>query len=170
MLGLSAAWLGEKAEYDRVRSAWLRQAGLDQRNGTVLHHAAIFFETREPDLAVELLQRAIRLEPEVPYHLEGLGLLYGRAVLWPTDPSFVARARTALLSSDSWLVVAGALSAFSSKPEPSDFWHPLLTKLTKLTGNQDLSEVLWRLPSRSARYNLSPCGAIALVRCVESRR
>src|SRR5262249_42260337 len=50
----------ERHEADRVRAAWLRQAGPDQRSGAELHNAATYFEQRDPDFAVELMERAIR--------------------------------------------------------------------------------------------------------------
>ncbi len=101
--------LSNSSAGDQVREAWSKQSGPDQRSGTVLHNAAVFFESSEPDHAVALLERAIRLEPDVLFHVEELGAVYGRSQLSSRNPLFAKRARSTLLSSTDPLIVAGAL-------------------------------------------------------------
>src|SRR5262249_52630148 len=109
----------ERHEADRVRAAWLRQAGPDQRSGAALHNAATYFEQRDPDFAVELMERAIRLEHGAPFHVEGIGALYARSQFGSGRNSpFAIRAKSILLSSTDWRVVAGALNEI----EPLAHW------------------------------------------------
>jgi hypothetical protein len=82
ILNLSTPGFGDEAgTEDFVRAAWLRQIRSDQKSGIVLHHAAVFFERQNPDFAAELMHRAIRLEPNVPFYVEALGALYARSQL-----------------------------------------------------------------------------------------
>jgi hypothetical protein len=149
----------EEAKYDRIRSAWLDQVGPDQRNGMVLHHAAVFLAEREPDLAVALLERAILLEPDVPFHVERLGMLYGDAQLSrhlssmePTRrEDFARRAREALLSSGNRVLLEGALSVFGMGV--TDFTQLLRERLKGFPGGMDWND----LPSRSAGYWHTQC-------------
>jgi hypothetical protein len=166
LLNLSPPYDGdEPGAYDNVKAAWLQQVGPDQRSGTVLHHAAVFFESHEPEFAQALLERAIRLEPDVLLHIEGLGILYGRAQ-FGSDPSFATRAKTALLSSADWVVVAGALNAIRpfNKGTNGDLERLLLARLRKLVGNRTPMDVLNDLPSRSAQYHDSQCDPMPLLR------
>ncbi len=166
MLNLSPPGYGdEKGAFDRVRPAWLQQVGPEQRSGTVLHHAAVFFEWSDPDFAEALLKRAIDLEPNVPFHVEGLGILYGRAQHPGSNPAFAARAKSILLSSTDWLIVAGAVNAmrdFSKGDEA--LGRLLLARLGELPGNR-----ISGLPSLSDRYRRSQCEPVPLLRrCVDS--
>jgi hypothetical protein len=158
------------AEYDLIKAAWLRQVHLNQRSGSVLHNAAVFFESREPDEALALLKRAIQIEPDVPFHVEGLGALYGRSQVWPKHPSFAMRAKATLLSSTDPLVVAGALAAiapFALGMDP-ELGKLLLARLRELDSNRNPMDVLNDLPSRSARYTNYQCQPIPLLRkCVD---
>ncbi len=86
------------AQYNQIRAAWLQHVAPDQRSGSVLHNAAVFFASREPDYAVALLERAIHLEPDVAFHVEGLGMLFGRAQFRSVSPSFAILAKSIILS------------------------------------------------------------------------
>jgi hypothetical protein len=158
-----------QAERDQIREAWSKQAGLHQRSGTVLHNAAVFFESDEPDYAVALLERAIGLEPEVAFHVEALGAVYGRAQLSPRNPSFAERARSTLLSSADPLIVAGALLEMEdSSKGTGDFGRELSAKLSELAGNRTAMDILRDLPSRSTRYSRYQCEPVRLQRrCVD---
>jgi hypothetical protein len=163
MLNLSG-YPGEQR--DRIRAAWLQHVGPDQRSGTVVDHAALFFEQSEPDFAEILLERAIRLEPDVPFHVERLGMLYGRSQFRPSSNlAFAMRAKSTLLSSTDSLIVAGALNAIRSFSKGDDDLGTLLrTRLRELGGDQTPS-----LPSLSDRYRRSQCDPIPLLRrCIDA--
>lgn len=166
MLNLSSpGYRVERDTYQRIRAAWLKQVGPDQQNGTVLHNAAAFFERNEPDFAVALLERAIRLEPAVPFHVEGLGAVYGHSQFGTRAPSFAARAKSTLLSSTDWLIVAGALNAVSAYGKGiNDFGKLLLARLADLTGSRNPIDLLKALPSQSAQYCHSQCNPVPLLR------
>jgi hypothetical protein len=167
MLNLSGRAFGdEHYDYEHVKAAWLRKVGPSQQNGTVLHHAAVFLESREPDLAVELLERAIRLEPDTPFHAEGLGNVYALSLHRLPNSPFSARARSVLLLSDNWFVVAGALNASRPFAKGSgDFARLLEAKLNKMSSTRDMND----LPSHSDRYR-TKCDFIPLLhRCEETR-
>ena len=68
----------DPGDVSAIRAAWLKHVAADGQSGAVLHHAAVFFEWSDPLLAEELLERAIRVEPREPLHVERLGALYGR--------------------------------------------------------------------------------------------
>lgn len=150
--------------YDRIRAAWYGQTRPDQGSGTVLHNAAVFFARTEPYYAEVLLKRAINMEPEVTFHVEGLGRLYGRAQFLSTNPLFAARAKSILLTSSNPLLVGGALSEEMSTMRGGDFLKSLTTRMTELTGNRDAYNALKDLPSRSGRYLHDQCDPMPLLR------
>jgi hypothetical protein len=86
MLNLSAPsqsrWPEGQRAYDRVKPVWLRQIQ-EKPTATVLHNAAWIFRAREPYLAERLMKQAIRLEPEIPFYVERLGIQYGHVLAWP---------------------------------------------------------------------------------------
>lgn len=169
LLNQSRYW--EEAAYVSVRTAWLRQIGPDKQSGTILHHAAVFFEQREPDLAVELLERAIRVEPDVPFHVKGLGALYGRSQFGSgSDSSFAIHAKSTLLSSTNWLIVAGALNAIRPFTMGGDLEKLLRARLGEVSGKRDPTELLKELPSQSTRYRHYQCEPVRLLRrCVDTQ-
>jgi hypothetical protein len=171
LLGSILMWIIDgPAANDQIRAAWLQQTGPDQQSGTVLHHAAVFFEWREPDYAEALLKRAIDLEPNVAFHVERLGIMYGRSQFGSRNPSFAARAKSALLSSTDPLIVAGALNEMRphNKGADGDLGKLLLARLGELAGDRSAIEVLKDLPSRSVRYRRYQCDPIPLLRrCVD---
>src|SRR6266704_4532999 len=69
----------ERANYDRLKQAWLEQVNPQQKRGIVLHNAAMFFAIREPVFAATLLRRAIAVAPDVPLYAERLGTVYAYA-------------------------------------------------------------------------------------------
>jgi hypothetical protein len=159
----------DQAAYDRIRAVWLQQARPEQQSATVLHHAAVFFGLVEPDYAVELLERAIRLEPKVAFHVEGLGILYGHALLQPQNPSFAARTKSALLASTDWVMIAGALHA-TGKALYGETRKQLSARLMELTGDRAETDLLKDLPSRSEPYLHYRCTPVPLLRrCVDQR-
>jgi hypothetical protein len=146
--------------YDRIRAAWYGQTRPDQRSGTALDNAAVFFAWTEPDYAEVLLKRAIDMEPDVAFHVEGLGRLYGRAQIRSTNPSFAARAKSILLSSTDPLIVGGALSEEMSTMRGGDFLRFLMTRMSELTGSPDGYSALKILPSSSGRYPHDQCDSM----------
>ena len=121
----------------------------------MLHHAAVFFQSRDPGLAEALLERAIRLEPEAPFHVEGLGILYGWHSCHETiNASFATHARTKLLASTDGLILGAALNAIqsSTKGLGGDLGMVLWCRVRELTG-----EAPPTLPSLSERYHRSQC-------------
>lgn len=66
----------ERGSYDLLKKAWLKRAVLTRASGIVLHNASTFFALREPALAVELLERAIKVDPRELVYVERLGMLY----------------------------------------------------------------------------------------------
>jgi hypothetical protein len=161
-------YANEQLAYDRIRAAWLHQVRLDQQSGTVLHNAAVFFTWSEPDYAEELLIRAINLEPDVPFHREGLGILYGGFQFNSRSPSFAARAKSILLSSTDPLIVGGALNEFGTL-RSSELTKALSERLSELAGNRNAMDVLKDLPSRSARYSVNRCDPVPLLRKCDNR-
>jgi hypothetical protein len=160
-------YANEQVAYDNIRTAWLQQARADQKSGTVLHHAAVFFGWREPDYAEALLKRAINLEPEVEFHVQGLGILYGSAQFSPRNPSFAARAKSILLSSSDPLIVAGALNEIGTL-RGGDFVKSLSARLSEVAGKQNAEDILRDLRFRSARSISSQCIPLPLLRrCVD---
>jgi len=159
----------ERGAYNDVRAAWLRQVTNGHQSATVLHHAAVFFERSDPDFAVQLVQRAIHLEPEVPFHVEALGMLYGRSQFGSgKGSSFAIQAKATLLSSTDCLIVAGALNAIRQYRE-IDVRKLLLARLGELTGNRNPDDLLKELPSQSARYRDHQCDFVPLLRrCVDT--
>jgi hypothetical protein len=172
LLPTSSAGNGDNlGERYQIREAWSKQINADQRSGAVLHNAAVFFEWNEPDKAVALLERAIRLEPEVAFHVEGLGAVYGRSQLSFRDSLFAERARSTLLSSTDPLIIGGALIEMEEEGKglDTDFGRRLLARLGELAGNRTAMDVLKSLPSRSARYTRYQCEIVRLQRrCVDS--
>ncbi len=140
-----------------VRNAWLDKAGPYQTSGTVLQHAAVFFARREPEFAEELLKRAIQVQPDVPYNVQALGVLYGRWMGNKANVSFADHASNELLSSDSWLLVAGAVDA-----EGLGVNRLLSAKLGELRATLNGGVVPMQLPSRTPEYNRSGCPDIPL--------
>lgn len=168
MLNLSAPhWNAVPAErermHQRVRAAWLPHTGPNQRDASILHHAAVFFTPDEPDYARALLEQAILLEPGVPFYVEELGALYGHSQRFAdANPSFAEYARRTLLASRDWLIVAGALDAMGAffRGPTGNLAKTLQARLTELHGKLDLKD----LPSRSSRYTSSPCAPMPLLR------
>lgn len=155
---------------EHIREAWLKQSGPDQKSGTILHHAAVFFEWLAPDLSETLLERAISLGPDIPLHVEGLGILYGRhSYHGSRNPSFSTHARSKLLSSNDPLILAGALNAISpyaknTRGTGSELGKVLRQRLRELTVDQPPI-----LPSRSDRHR-SQCDHVPLLRqCVDTQ-
>jgi hypothetical protein len=159
----------ERSGYDRLRTTWLQQVEPNQHSGAVLHNAAMFFAIREPEFAANLLQRAIYLEPDVPLHVERLGIVYACA-LYPTPflkrfgvtttperEAFAQQAQAALLASDSWVLLAGALTPMGSMMSeiPRDLVRLISARLQLLTGEADARHR--RLPSQSYRERDAPC-------------
>jgi len=160
-------YANDQVAYDKIRTAWLQQARPDQKSGTVLHHAAVFFGWREPDYAEALLKRAINLEPEVEFHVQGLGILYGSAQFNSRNPSFAARTKSILLSSADPLIVAGALNEIGTL-RGGDFVKSLSARLSEMAGNRNAEDILMDLRYRSARYIRSQCKPVPLLRrCVD---
>jgi hypothetical protein len=163
----------ERSNYDRLRAAWLQQVEPNQHSGAVLHNAAMFFAIREPEFAASLLQRAIYLEPDVLLHLERVGIIYACALTPATDlkrfgvtetperETFAQQAQAALLASDSWVLLAGALTPmFDMIPLiPRDLARLVSARLQLLTGEPDVFSNLQKLPSRSNRYRHTQCDA-----------
>ena len=158
------------AENEQIRAAWLQQVGSDQHSGTVLHNAAIFFEGSDPDRAEALLKQAIAREPDMPFHVEALGILYVRSQYGARSPAFAKHARAELLSSSDWLLVGGALneSPHSKAIAGDELGKLLLARLRELAGNRDALDLLKDLPSKSEEYSHFRCPAIPLLnRCVD---
>ena len=158
-----------QSRYAALRPAWLQHVGREQRRGIVLHNAAMFFAVREPAFAATLLKRAIEAEPDVPLYVERLGAVYGYAHLpdvWLGNEriagtaereDFALQARSELLSSDNWMLLAGAWSTSSKGFQlPRDLSVVLSARLQALTGTDNWSNVL-KLPSYSARYRTTEC-------------
>ncbi|MBS1827053.1 MAG: hypothetical protein JST93_17175 [Acidobacteria bacterium] len=160
--------LGEIEGRDRIRAAWLKHVAADGQSGAVLHHAAVFFEWSDPLLAEELLERAIRVEPREPLHVERLGALYGRWSLGVgvVDSWFPGHARAKLLSSRETLVVVSALHVISPNPKAGrggEWGDQLRSRLRQLAGDQVIE-----LPSQSDRYRNPECTLLPLLRrCVD---
>jgi hypothetical protein len=162
----------ERASYGRLKQAWLDQAGPQQERGIVLHNAAMFFAIREPAFAAALLQRAIEAEPDNPLYVERLGTVYADAffpepmlgrfdtVDTPERETFRQQAQAALLSSNDWVLVAGAFAEMQSKANwaPADLNRRIRLRVEALTGGGDGR---WKLPSHSAQYRRgSECDAL----------
>jgi len=161
-----------RTSFHRLREAWLRHTGPEQRSGMILHNAAMFFAHREPEFAVSLLQRAIRLEPSEPFYAERLGAVYTRAILPLRDSSqidinekarretFAQQAQTALMISDNWVLIAGALEPISGMGVgdmgPPDLGRSLLTRLSILKPGPAFDQIR-KLPSHSTRYRRTTC-------------
>lgn len=164
---LNLSWCGGD-NYDGIKAAWLRCTGRGQRNGAVLHNAAVFFAVREPEFAEQLLKRAIQMEPDEQFHLEGLGALYGRSASRHPDSNFGAHARSSLLASDNWFVVAGGLASIqpSGKISGNEFTSLLRTKLERLS----VPAPFIGLPSQTSRLNARRCEFVPLLRrCEDSK-
>ena len=149
-----------------IRSAWLRHIGSSQAKPMVLHHAAKFFAYEEPFLAEELLRRAIGMEPDEPFHVEGLAVLYAREANIPIrHPSFAEHAKAQLLLSNDPMVWAAALNDLWSYPSGSrDPWRSILQ--TRL--GEAREDLIRKLPSRSEKYRKARCPVIPLLhKCVE---
>lgn len=154
----------EGDNYGQLREAWLKQTGAAQNSARVLHNASMFFALHEPALAIELLKRAIAMEPQERVYVERLGMLYGLC-LRPNDfakqltdsPAFAFLAREAekaLRQSDDWVLVAGSLTAFSDLPVDPD----LIPKLKAMRPGEDLWAIVDKqLPSRSCSWCRSKC-------------
>lgn len=167
----------ERNSYDRLRTTWLQQVEPNQHSGAVLHNAAVFFAIREPEFAASLLQRAIHLEPDAPLHVERLGMVYAYTHLPATilkeygvtetseRATFAEEAQAALLASDSWVLLGGALtrtSSFMRSMVPVPAIPPELARLVSarlqlLTGEADVYSTEQKLPSRSYRERDAPC-------------
>lgn len=159
---LSATRLTREGQ-GQVRTAWLGATGARTANGMVLHYAALFFEATEPYLAEELLRRAIRLEPDEPFHREELGALYARSV----RSSYASQAVAMLASTRDPVVLAGALNALQSFRE-----FDLAMQLSRRLGDR-AGEMIRDLPSRTGRYGRSQCPDLALEikrECIEPAR
>jgi hypothetical protein len=161
--------VGSEHERDRLRTTWLQQVEPNQHSGAVLHNAAMFFAIREPELAASLLQRAIYLEPDVALYVERLGIVYACA-LYPTTilkrfgviatperEAFAQQAQAALLASDSWVLLAGALTPMGNMMSeiPRDLVRSISARLQLLTGEADARHR--RLRSQSYRERDAPC-------------
>ena len=159
--------------YDRLRAIWLQQVDPNQQNGAVLHNAAMFFAIREPEFAASLLQRAIYREPDLPLYVERLGMVYSYANFEATDlkrlgvietperETFAQQAQAALLASDSWVLLAGALTTMGGKMSgtPPRLARLVYARLQLLTGEADPWSTVQKLPSRSNRYRHTQCDA-----------
>jgi hypothetical protein len=133
----------------------------------------MFFAIREPDFAASLLQRAIRIEPDLPLHVERLGIVYACTLTPATElkrfgvtetperETFAQQAQAELLSSDSWVLLAGVLTPmFDMIPLiPRDLVRLVSARLHLLTGEADRWSTLQKLPSRSNRYRHTQCDA-----------
>lgn len=161
--GFLLPYLAQSADH-RIRAAWLQQTRSDQRSGTVLHNAAVFFASTDPDFAEALLKRSIDIDPEAPFHVEGLGRLYGRAQFRSTNPSFAARTKSILLSSTDPLLIGGALSEEMTTMRGGDFLKFLTTRITELTGTPDWYGALKSLPYRSEQYPHDQCDPTTVLR------
>jgi hypothetical protein len=172
----SRVWPRSKEDYSGIKDAWLGQVRPDQRNGSVLHNAAMFFAIRELEVAASLLQRAIELQPDVPVHVERLGMVYARVHLQElhskqlgiTDEAawhaFTQQAESTLLASNDWVLVAGALAAIGrghksllEKGLDHDLAFLLAARLKNLTNGEETYSSLLKLPSRSNQYRRSEC-------------
>jgi hypothetical protein len=167
----------ERASYHRLKQAWLEQVGPQQKRGIVLHNAAMFFAIREPAFATTLSQRAIAAEPDVPLYVERLGAVYANAFMpepllrrfnsvdTPERETFRHQAEVALLSSNDWVLVAGAFGDMQGRGSWMPSWMPadlsrlLRVRLESLTEGKDTWSNIRKLPSNSARYRGSECDA-----------
>lgn len=149
----------DSSSYDLVKRSWLEQAVPTQTSGIVLHNASSFFAFHEPALAVELLKRAIELEPNELVYVERLGMLYAICLMpsslehGVTDtPAFRAlseEARKALQRSRDWILLAGALTAAHGGVTPDD--PDLYTKLEEVRPGEEPWSIVAQLPSRNWR-------------------
>jgi hypothetical protein len=158
----------EPGAYERIKAAWLERVGPDWQNGTVLHHAAIFFQGRDPAFSVELLERAISLGPDVPLYTETLGGVYGRALIRSDHLSLASRAKTVLEASNDRVLLAGALNAIGPfRPVTTDGEKMLWTKFGGRPALAKSHIVVREVPSFSEKYRRYRCAAIPLLRpCV----
>ena len=153
----------ERSNYDLVKRAWLQQIVPTQTSGIVLHNAALFFAFQEPPLAIELLKRAIELEPDELVYVERLGMVYAICLMprsleqsvtdTPSFRSLAEEARIALQRSRDWILLAGALTAVHGGATPDE--PDLYTKLEEVRPGEKPWSVVNQLPSR--RWHRSKC-------------
>ena len=134
----------------------------------------MFFAIREPVFAATLLRRAIAVAPDVPLYAERLGTVYAYAFFpepqlrgfhvdyTPERETFRQEAQVALLSSNDWVLVAGAFGDAYEKWSwiPRELSSLLQLRLEVLTGERDTWSRIRKLPSQSARYRGSECDAL----------
>ena len=157
----------ERGSYHRLKEAWLQQVEPLHWSGIVLHNAAMFFARREHELAVELLRRAIALNPSELVYVERLGMLYAFCLFPPTcvepgeipaNPTFRALAQLAedtLSRSDDWVFLAGALTATTGGCSPTE--PDLYTRLRQLRPGEAPWSIVDNLPSRTSSWCRSTC-------------
>lgn len=156
-------------EYELLKQAWLKQTGSAQVNGIVLHNASLFFASYEPALAVELLKRAIGLDPHELVYVERLGMLYS-TYLMPgllmsgvteaaTFKAIAQEAENELAQSDDWVFLGGALTALHAgggEPVEPDLYE----RLKRVRPDESVWSVVDQLPSKSAPWIRSTCAAV----------
>lgn len=161
---------------EALRDAWLDVQDSRRPQAIALYNAAHFFEFDEPERALELLKRAITLEPDESIFHSGIGRIYGLALVSSADlrvkklfprwnqcrseaavQDFAERAIVELSRSQDPDVVSGALSVFANyrggNMAPSGHnpgqYAPFVFALEA-----------WRAglgPSRRTRYGASAC-------------
>jgi hypothetical protein len=169
----------ERGSYDSLKEAWQKHISVAQRRAIVLHNAAMFFAVHEPELALNMLKRASKLEPKERLYTERIGMIYAYFLLpqqcvfegaVPASPefeTFAGKARKLFARSHDWVFVAGGLTAVhcprSGKGPPPDTetYRYLHDRLQKLWPKEDPSLVISRLPSRRSRYCNTDCRPLA---------
>lgn len=162
----------ERENYVLLKEAWLKQVGPTQNSGIVLHNGALFFapkqpELADPELAVELLKRAIALDPHELVFVERLGMLYsyvlrsvscpGRRTDYPEiSKVLVSEARDNLRRSNDWILLAGALTGGLvdvCDPEEPDIYE----RLKEVRPGDAPWSIVEKLPSRTSIWCRSKC-------------
>jgi hypothetical protein len=152
----------ERSNYDLVKRTWLQQIVPTQTSGIVLHNASLFFSFHEPALAIDLLKRAIELEPGKPVYLERLGMVYAICLMpgsledgvtdTPAFRSLTEEAGNSLQRSRDWILLAGALTAVHGGITPDE--PDLYTKLEEVRPGEEPWSIVDRLPSRGWRRSM----------------
>lgn len=87
--------------YGNGKAAWQAQIAKQPENLKILEHAAQYFTLPDSDLAVECLQKAIKLDPENPQWHESLGHQYS---LQMNAPSKKGRQKAAQMAFDEFQI------------------------------------------------------------------
>ncbi len=159
-------FFSERNRHEDTEASWRRHIGTQQQDARVLHHAAVFFQYREPALAEELMERAIRMGTDTPLHFEGLGRLYARATRRSENASFAQLARSKLLAASNPYLFAGAMNEIDGFNPKARMGGALGDSLRARLLELGISK-LPPLPSRSPEYNRLKCDFIPLLRRFE---